>query len=205
MAEYKLTYFNARGVAEGIRWILAFGGQAYEDVRIEREEWPALKPNTPWGQLPVLTTPDGEQLAQSATIARYLARKFNLVGTTELDAARCDELVDALGDLKGEWRKFFVESDPAKKEEAKKNLLENFVPKYLGKFEARLESNPKKRLVGDDWTWADFLVVTSLKGLETTLGTEVLSAYPNLKALNDELVATPQIADWIKKRPETVN
>jgi len=205
MAEYKLTYFNARGVVEPIRWILAYSGQNYEDIRIEREQWPELKPKTPWGQLPVLTLPDGSQLAQSVTIARYLARKFNLTGATDLDAARCDELVDALGDLKNEWKKFFLEQDATKKEEAKKNLLETVVPKYLSKLDQRIENNPKKRLVGDDFTWADLMIVTSLSSLETSLETEVTLAYPNLKGLKEEVENIPAIKTWIEKRPVTQN
>lgn len=40
---FKLTYFNIRGLAEPIRWLLAYGGIDYEDNRIERDDWPALK------------------------------------------------------------------------------------------------------------------------------------------------------------------
>jgi len=42
---YRLTYFNGRGRAELIRMIFAQAGVAYEDVRIERAEWPQLKPS----------------------------------------------------------------------------------------------------------------------------------------------------------------
>ena len=43
MPSYKLTYFNARGVAEPSRIILAYNGVEFEDVRVEREQWPAMK------------------------------------------------------------------------------------------------------------------------------------------------------------------
>lgn len=41
--QYKLTYFNGRGLAEIIRLIFAQAGVDYEDIRIEKDEWPALK------------------------------------------------------------------------------------------------------------------------------------------------------------------
>jgi len=39
----KLTYFNAKGRAELSRMILAQAGVDYEDVRIEKEDWPSHK------------------------------------------------------------------------------------------------------------------------------------------------------------------
>ena len=41
----KLIYFNAMGRAELARLILAHAGADYEDCRIEKEQWPALKPS----------------------------------------------------------------------------------------------------------------------------------------------------------------
>ena len=46
MADYKLTYFNARGRGELIRIILTAAGQKYTDDRIEFTEWPSKKNNT---------------------------------------------------------------------------------------------------------------------------------------------------------------
>jgi len=45
MVNYKLTYFNGRGRAEIIRLIFAAADEKYEDVRLEREKWAALKPS----------------------------------------------------------------------------------------------------------------------------------------------------------------
>lgn len=43
MPTYKLTYFNVTALGEGIRLLLSYGGQKFEDVRIESEEWPKIK------------------------------------------------------------------------------------------------------------------------------------------------------------------
>jgi len=44
MPTYKLTYFNARGRAEIIRLIFAAAGEKYEDIRLDNDQWAALKP-----------------------------------------------------------------------------------------------------------------------------------------------------------------
>ncbi|PIO58089.1 glutathione S-transferase protein [Teladorsagia circumcincta] len=80
MVHYKLKYFDGRGLAEIVRQVLVVGGCDFEDVRYSFEEFPKHKEELPFGQVPVLEF-DGKQLAQSHTIARYLARKFGyLVG-----------------------------------------------------------------------------------------------------------------------------
>lgn len=42
---FTLFYFNVKALAEPIRFLFAYGGQEYEDVRVTRDEWPALKPS----------------------------------------------------------------------------------------------------------------------------------------------------------------
>merc|ERR1711941_213368 len=66
MPNVKLTYFNLRGRGEPCRIMLAYGGIKYEDERIPppwdpATSWPTLKPNTPFGVLPILTW-DGDEI-----------------------------------------------------------------------------------------------------------------------------------------------
>ena len=51
----------------------------------------------PWGQIPILEV-DGKVYGQSNAIARYLAKKYNLVGKNEFESLKCDEIVDAFKD-----------------------------------------------------------------------------------------------------------
>ncbi|VDM69938.1 unnamed protein product [Strongylus vulgaris] len=75
MVHYKLTYFDGRGAAEVIRQIFVLADEKFEDVRYTHEEWPKHKSEMPFGQMPVLEI-DGQQLAQSHAIARFLAKRF---------------------------------------------------------------------------------------------------------------------------------
>jgi hypothetical protein len=43
MPVYKLHYFDAKGIAEVSRLLLAAAGVEYEDIRIQPEDWPAKK------------------------------------------------------------------------------------------------------------------------------------------------------------------
>jgi glutathione S-transferase len=49
----------------------------------------------PFGKAPVLEV-DGELLAQSTTIARYLARQFGIAGKTEWDMALADMYMEKI-------------------------------------------------------------------------------------------------------------
>jgi len=84
-----ITYFDVRARAEPIRMMLEEKAVAYAERRIHMEEWPALKPTLPFGQLPYYD--EGSlRIFQSHAIYRYLARKHDLYGTDETERVRCD-------------------------------------------------------------------------------------------------------------------
>ena len=85
MPSYKLVYFNIEGLAEPIRLSCKLGGLELEDVRIKFEEWPALKPTTPGGSLPVFYV-DGEPHTQSSAVLRYLGHLTGQYPTDPMDA-----------------------------------------------------------------------------------------------------------------------
>lgn len=43
--KYKLRYFNVTALGEPLRFLFAYGGIEYEDLRVDFADWPALKPS----------------------------------------------------------------------------------------------------------------------------------------------------------------
>ncbi|OQV13154.1 putative Hematopoietic prostaglandin D synthase [Hypsibius exemplaris] len=201
----KLFYFDARGRAEPIRWIFAYGGQEYEDVRISHADWPAVKATTPNGQLPYLEV-DGKALAESLAIARYAARKNGLVGKDDFEAAQADALVDIVSGAATGLSFLWTEKDPAKLAELKANFVKVVIQPVLKKLERDLHANNNGEgfFVGAKPTWADLYVVNFLDTLAAWDAT-FLDEYKELKAHSQRVHELKGIKEWLLKRPVTAN
>ncbi|XP_059143179.1 glutathione S-transferase 3-like [Physella acuta] len=197
----KIIYFDARGRAELCRLMLEAAGRKYDDVRHTRESWPTEKPNTPFGQMPVLEV-DGQRFAQSVAMANYIARLCGFYGKTNLDGLKIDQVVQCVQDFLQAGVKSFYESDETKKAEALKNLQEVEVPKYLNIFEKLLKENGTGYFVGNSLTLADFSVYDLLYSF-TIRKILTLEAHPLLQALYSKIEGHEMIKEYLAKRKPT--
>ena len=208
MSGIKLIYFNVMGRAETARLILAQAGVSYEDKRIEREEWPALKASLPMGQLPVLEV-DGKTIGQSMAIARYCARRFGLAGKDELEGALADQAVDQVSDFLAELVKVMKEPEEVKKAEMGKQLKAEKLPAFLASMEKLLKSQGGKHFAGSSLTWADIVVYQFISSMKmprpnqpnSLIEDSDLSSCPALSALVAMVGALPNIKKWEQTRP----
>ena len=202
MPNIKLTYFDLRGRAEPCRLLLAYAGVDYEDKRIsnpwdDMAPWAALKPKTPWGQLPTLEW-DGVELAQSYACARFLATEFNLAGRNNLEKAQVDEMIDVIQDLLNAWYYAFYDVPD---EAEQKKFLETKSATGMCQIEKKLESRGGQFLVGNAFSWADlhlFFYVTDLKLMS---GKDVDASCPKIRNLVNRVANIPNIKAWVEKRP----
>ncbi|KAL7015378.1 hypothetical protein ACKWTF_016417 [Chironomus riparius] len=198
---YKVYYFNFRGLAEPIRFMLKYNGTEFEDVRIERENWPEWKDKMPMKQMPVLEI-DGKKYFQSVSICRYLATKFGLSGKNADENLEIDSVVDTFVDMRLKVTQAFMLPED-QKEAAMKKVLEETIPLYLSKLNSLAEENDGylacKRL-----TWAD-IYVTSLSALINFIGKgqDLFATYPALKKVIDTVESIENIKKWIAERPVT--
>jgi len=103
--------------------MLELAGVKYEQPAITLETWPSMKPNYPFGQLPLYEEiPHGSteptlKIPQSHAIYRFLARKHNLYGKSEADLIRCDVIEEAFTDYILEIGKQFWDKEWQSKKE----------------------------------------------------------------------------------------
>ncbi len=113
MANLKLTYFDFHGGrGEPARLALSMGGIAFEDDRVPFADWERRKEDTPFGALPVLEV-DGQTIAQSNAINRYVGKLVDLYPSDPWQAALCDEAIEAVeGHCQSKFVYFTKTSEP---------------------------------------------------------------------------------------------
>jgi len=203
MSTYKLYYFNARGRAEVSRLIFAAAGEKYEDIRYERDEWPSHKGEMPLGQVPVLEF-EGTKLPQSISIARFLAKQFNLAGKDNFEQAKVDAVADTITDLIAPVGPIRREQDETKKQELIKKFLADELPKHLKNVDGlgKLYGNGGAYFVGNKLTFAD-LFFYAMGEVVLQFDGSSLDNYPWLKQNREEVEKQPRIAEYLKNRPKT--
>ena len=79
-APKKLTYFGVKAAGLPATMCLEICGVDYEAEKVGMDDWPALKPTTPTGVLPVAEFADGTKLPESMAIAHACAAAGGLLG-----------------------------------------------------------------------------------------------------------------------------
>eukprot|EP01126_Amoeba_proteus_P023839 TRINITY_DN2396_c0_g1_i1.p1 TRINITY_DN2396_c0_g1~~TRINITY_DN2396_c0_g1_i1.p1 ORF type:complete len:211 (+),score=33.38 TRINITY_DN2396_c0_g1_i1:61-693(+) len=208
MAEqtYRLTYFDGKGLAETSRYLLSIGGVKWEDVRLSyqfgppvlRPEFDALKASgiLPYGQVPILEV-EGKVLAQSRAIERFLGRRFNLYGSTDLEAALIDRFSEGLNDLAIEMRKATYWAKPEDKDALLDQFIKTTLPKHLG----LLNNNT----VEGTLTVADVQFAALYEALlqSNHVTNDTLDSYPHLKSRYDLFHSNEAIIKYLANRKPT--
>ncbi|GMS93298.1 hypothetical protein PENTCL1PPCAC_15471, partial [Pristionchus entomophagus] len=206
MPSYKLTYFDARGRAEVARQLFHLAGIPYEDIRIQRPDWPALKAKTPFGQIPLLEV-DGQPLPQSFAIFRYLAKEFGFAGGSPFEAAWVDAIADQQKDYLSEIRPalmVYLGMAQGDKEQLVKDVAIPARDKFFTLLEKIAKDNGSNgHFVGHSLTWIDLMLADHVSVLLKHLP-GFLDGYPTVLATVKKIESIPKLKEWIDKRPDTM-
>ncbi|KAI9209104.1 glutathione S-transferase [Polychytrium aggregatum] len=203
----KLTYFDVPGRAEPIRLSLFIAGIEFEDERLTREQFAAVKPTLPFGQVPVLTINGEHVVAQSKAILRYVGilgdqyPSTNDLHTTLL----IDQVVEEVDDL---WLKLlpsFLEADEAKRCEMRKKVAAEVYPPMLAGLDRVLAQHGGKYAVGDKLTIADVYLFYLFKmSIEPNAAIEhipsdLITPYAHITRVYNTAKAHPRVVEWEAK------
>ncbi|XP_060071043.1 glutathione S-transferase 1-like [Ylistrum balloti] len=200
---WKVTYFNGRGRAESTRIVLTEAGVPFEDIRINKEKWDAMKESTPTHTLPILETDEGIVLSQSSAILRYLGRRFGMYNGDVMEEYRIDLVMNIIDDLVDKILiPALFEKDPLIKAEKMKKVEGEDLTGYLKLLSRELQAGGHGFFVGTELTIADVKVFTVLENMTSDFP-ETMAKWDDLREFKERIASRPKIAEWIKKRPNT--
>ena len=199
----RVTYYDMAGSrGEEVRLALTIAGVAFEDRRISREAFLALKPDLPFPHLPMLEMDGVDPLAQTNAILRLIGRLHGLYPEDPFEAARHDSVMEAVEDLRQRIAPSLRMSDPAERRAARQALARDFIP-FWGRGVGRL-------IVAGPFTGGDRPGVADIKlyiidrwigggGLDD-LPRDVLDPFVKLKAAARAVADLPAVVAWYAAR-----
>lgn len=203
MSKPRLTYFDgpfSRG--EECRLALHCAGVDFEDNRIKQPEWAALKPNTPFGSLPVFEVEGHPALGQSNAILVLIGRQHGLHPTDNFEAARHEAVMCHVEDLRHHVSPTLRISDEAEKKKAREALAADFLPKWAERAE--------KQITGDGPFFAgskihvvDFKLHMAVRwfagGRVDHVPATIFAAFPKLNRVHDAVRDDARVKAWYAK------
>ncbi|MBI2390440.1 MAG: glutathione S-transferase family protein [Deltaproteobacteria bacterium] len=200
MAKPKLTYFDAptsRG--EECRLALHLAGVEFDDNRIQRDAWPALKPTTPFGSLPTLEWPGHPTLAQSNAILALIGRLHGLHPKDEFEAARHEAVMAHVEDLRAHVSPTLRVTDPDEKKRAREQLAATYLPAWAA-YTDRQISDDGPFFAGSAVHVIDVKLLVIVRwfrsGVLDHVPTNVFDGAPKLLRVHDAVDAHPRVRDW---------
>jgi glutathione S-transferase len=162
----KLYYFSLNGKANPIRAVLTWKKVEYEDVKYDFSSWPAAKKSGifEFEQMPMLEV-NGKKLTQTNAILQYLAKLFNISGSSAYEEYLIASLLNSLDDFSTKLMGVMWPRTDEQKANLEKNtneVLTVHAPFFLKRWEDRFNDNGKNYMVGDSLTLADICITVGL-------------------------------------------
>jgi glutathione S-transferase len=201
MAKPKLIYFDApvsRG--EECRLALHIAGVDFEDVRIKFDAWPALKPQMPYGALPVYELPEKPPLAQTNAILLLIGRAHGLHPADGFEAARHEGMMQHVEDLRANVGPTLRLGD-AEKKTAREALVAGYLPAWAQAAENNIPGEPF--FGGAKINVVDLKLHMAVRwfvgGKVDHIPATIFAAYPKLMRVHDAVRDHAGVKAWYAK------
>ncbi|MFT4569403.1 MAG: glutathione S-transferase [Hyphomicrobiaceae bacterium] len=165
MSKLKLSYFDfINGRGEAARLAFVVGGIPFEDHRIPVSEWPNTREQMFFHAVPVLSR-DNDELTQSNTINRFVGKLAGLYPEDAWEAARCDEIMDAVEEMLVKLVATFGSDSPDNLKARRIALAEGPFPFYLERLHTRLIEAGGEYFADSRLTVCDLAVAVWIRNL----------------------------------------
>jgi len=201
MPNLKLTYFDIHGGrGEPARLALYLGGVAFEDDRISFQEFGAKRASYPFKRVPLLQI-DDDELSQCNSINRYVGKLAGLYPSDSLQAAYCDEAMDAVEDIVSQQVVTMRIKDEAEKKAAREALANGPITLYLQRMQAMLEARGGEYFAAGRLTVADLKVMVWVRTLRSGILDYIPADLPDKLAPKlvdhlDRVLKHPKVAEY---------
>ncbi len=199
MSKPKLTYFDfpaSRG--EECRIALHVAGVDFEDDRVKFEAWPAMKPTTPFGSLPIFEIEGKGRVAESTAIMTLIGRGHGLHPTDPWEAAHHEALMSRVEMLRHHLQASLHIKDPEEKKKARETLAEGPLADFGRSVNALLGEGPF--IAGDQINVADIKLYIIMRafvdGTIDHVPASVFNDHGRLMKLYNAVHAHPKVAEW---------
>ena len=203
--KYKLTYFNCRGLAEPIRFVLSALNIPFEDIRVTEKEWQTLKPKIPTHQLPYLevTTPTGTTgYSESMAIARLIAWRNHLMGNGDVEYYKVEKMIGQCMDIEKECRKITNMTEGEERNKLENIFIKQKAPKILELVCGSLKASGGKFVAGDKPSLGDLYLLTVIDNV-ADIDPNLIKC-PALTTHREAVMKTfPKLAEYIQMRDHT--
>jgi len=202
MTKPKLMYFDApasRG--EECRLALHVAGVDFEDVRVKPADWPALKPTTPYGGMPVFEAPGHPPLGQTNAILVLIGRRHDLHPKDDFEAARHEAMMHHVEDMRAHVGPT-MRMNEAERKSTRESLVASYIPSWA--------EHAERQITGDGPFFGGAkLHVVDLKihlivrwlasGKLDHIPATILSGYPRLLRINDAVRDHEGVKAWTSR------
>uniref|UniRef100_A0AC35UBB2 Glutathione S-transferase n=1 Tax=Rhabditophanes sp. KR3021 TaxID=114890 RepID=A0AC35UBB2_9BILA len=203
--QMKLSYFPVRGYGEPARLMLIHAGVKFEDHVVQLADWAALKPTTPFGQLPVLELPNGIQIAQSLSIYKYIGSEYGFAGVNTTEAALISSIAEFVKEFDTKTGNYFrmeigfLQGD---KKAEYENVVKPAIALFFPVFTKWIRESGSGYLTRN-LSYADFFAADKLSNV-VSMCEKAAITWPEITAYVNRIYNLPSIKEHIAHRPKSI-
>jgi glutathione S-transferase len=183
---------------EECRLAFVIAGVDFEDHRINRDDWPAMKEGMPYGKLPVLELAGKPPLAQTNAILELIGRRHGLHPADDFEAARHLGMMQHVEDLRAAMSPSLRMVDP-EKQLAREALVADYLPAW-GAFAERNIAGAGPFFAGAQPNVVDVKLHMAVRwfagGKVDYIPADIFGRYPKLMAVHDAVRDHPRVRAW---------